>query len=370
METLGEFEATLSVLGKALKSSAGQENLPDYAGLHYWFGHTYGNLGRYDEARRYLHRSLELSQKSGNIEFLGYTNDYLGQLDFLQGYLSSGFEHLESAVRYLQEIGNSIRLAWSFTFKTLAFCHLNEPSSWSAAIKKAEDINEKTGNDRAVCLLYIAKCGNLIRTGQYKESLNIFQKGLELAEKIGEGIQIPFLLRLGALAALLNGQSDYALQLARKGEEISEKVGHPLGHNLIRITKALIMLRSGMVEDSIAPARAALKFCRELDLGIYLCEALELNAEILANSSPADEQKIDELLEQSKSLVERIASPWFRIYNLLSRARIYIKLKRSTAAADCLGKARSLYSRLGLENGTDELGLIENMLGEQAIVDR
>jgi len=367
METLGEFEATLAILEKALKSSAGKEYLPDYAGLHYWLGHTYGNLGRYDEARKYLHSSLELSQNSGNIETQGFTHDYLGQLDFLQGYFKNGFGHMDAAIQYLKEIGDSVRLAWSVTFKTLVFCHLNEPSGWPVVIKEAEDVNIKTGNDRATCLLYITKCGNSLRIGQYKESLVISQKGLDLAEKIGEGIQIPFLMNLGALAALHTGQSDYALQLARKGEEISEKVGHPLGHSLIRITKATIMLRSGMVKDSIVPARAALEFCRQLDLGAYLCDALELNAEILSYSTPADEQQIDELLEQSKSMVERIDSPWFRIRHLLSKARVYIKLKRSAVAGDCLREVRSIYCSLGLENGTDELGAIENLLSEQAV---
>ena len=87
----------------------------------------------------------------------------------------------------------------------------------------------------------MTKCINSIRTGQFNEALNISLEGLELAEKIGEGIQIPFLICFGAIAALHAGQNEYALELVSKGEETSEKVGHPLGQNLIRLTKATIL---------------------------------------------------------------------------------------------------------------------------------
>ena len=74
--------------------------------VHYWMGHTLGNLGQYDEARKYLQRALELSQKAENIQILGNAHDYLGQLDFFQGYLNRSMEHFQAAVQCLEEVGH------------------------------------------------------------------------------------------------------------------------------------------------------------------------------------------------------------------------------------------------------------------------
>jgi class 3 adenylate cyclase/tetratricopeptide (TPR) repeat protein len=132
MENLGEFNHTLTILEEVLKFSAGKEKLPNYARVHYWMGNTFGNLGRYDDARKYLHRSLELSRQFENIETEGLSHDYMGQLDYFQGYLKISEEHMEAAVRCLHEIGNKARVAWSTLLKTIVFCELKSANHWRA----------------------------------------------------------------------------------------------------------------------------------------------------------------------------------------------------------------------------------------------
>ena len=64
MEPLGEFEPTLVLLQEILDNFADFEDPSRYANVHFWIGNTLGNLGRYDNARTHLFRSLELSQES------------------------------------------------------------------------------------------------------------------------------------------------------------------------------------------------------------------------------------------------------------------------------------------------------------------
>ena len=117
MEPLGEFEPTLALLQEILNDSTGAEDPSRYDRIHYWMGNTLGNLGRYDDARSHLFRSLELSQTSGNKETEGNAHNYLSQLDNMQGYFERALDHAEASVRCLQDIVNPARLAWALVIK-------------------------------------------------------------------------------------------------------------------------------------------------------------------------------------------------------------------------------------------------------------
>ena len=370
METIGEFEPTLELLQEVLPSSEGPDHLSSAARIRYWMGHTLGNLGRYDDARGYLNQSLELSQEIKNIEIEGSAHDYLGQLDFFQAYLKRAVEHMEAAIKCQAEVGNSSRLPWSYTFKALIFCYLKGADEWTPVMEEAENVIKNSGSDRAASLLYAAKYQNAMKIGQYEDALNYALSGFRLAEKIGEGIQIPFLLAYAAIGALQAGQGEYAFQLAQEGETASENVGHPLAQIVTRNAKALILLRSGRIKESMAPAGAALELGRQLELGPFLMQTLEINAEILANLIPPDKKQIFELMEQASALVERSDSPWFRIDYLMARIRIHMKLKRFEEARKCLAQIQSLYRAMTLENGTDQLRTVAQELAELEIKDK
>ena len=87
-------------------------------------------------------------------------------------------------------------------------------------------------------------------------------EGVELAEKLGEGILAVFLFAVAGKTALYSAKPDYALQLLYRGESKGIKIGHPLGLAYIRIYLAEALLRSGNFENAMEPAQAALLFVR------------------------------------------------------------------------------------------------------------
>jgi tetratricopeptide (TPR) repeat protein len=271
---------------------------------------------------------------------------------------------MEAAIKCQAEVGNPSRLPWSYAFKALIFCNLKGVDEWAPVMEEAENMIKNSGIDRAGCLLYAINFQNAMKTGQYEDALNYALAGFRLAEKIGEGIQIPFLLAYAAIGALHTGQVETAYQLAQEGETASDKVGHPLAQILTRNTKALILLRSGGIKESMAPARASLELCRQLELGPFLMQALEINAEILASQTPPDKKQIIELMEHAAMLVERSESPWFRKDYLLAKTRIHMKLKRFEEAGKCLAQIQALYRAMNLENGTEELRTVAQELAE------
>ena len=365
MEPLGEFEPTLDLLKEVLSGSTDMEDPARYGKVHYWLGNTLGNLGRYDDARTHLLRSLELSQKSGSEETKGDAHNYLSQLDYFQGYLKRALDHAEASVQYLREIDNPTRLAWALTFKAFILCDLKREDDYRDVMDETRVWIKRSGNYRVQCLFCFVNYRNFFKTGEYKAALKIALEGLELAERVGEGIQTVFFLSYAGLAALYTGKSEYALNLLQRGELEGERVGHPLGMANLRLALAEALLRLGRVEESIKPAEAALQFCQELDLGYILQQALEINAEILANMVPMDETRIDKMMEQAAALVDRGDSPWYRIRHLLTQARVSLKRDRLETARESLNTARALYLKMGFEDGTDELRSLEEALRKQ-----
>ena len=367
MEPLGEFEPTLVFLEEALHGSEGLEDPSRYAGVYYWMGNTLGNLGRYDDAREHLHRSLGLSQESGSMETEGNTHNYLSQLDYMQGYLKRALDHAEASVRCLCEIESPTRIAWALTFKGMILSDLKREVDCREVMEEARASVERTGNDRARSLLFVLNCVILLNTGQYEAAQKSALEGLELAEKIGEGILTVFLLAHAGRGALYAGKGDFALEFLQRGEVEGKKVGHPLGLSFILLAMAETLLRLGKIEESIEPAEAALLFCQELHLGRLLQSALEVNAEILANRVPMDERRINEMMDQAAELVKRSDSPWYRIKHLMAQARISLKRGKIEEARENLSEARALYREMGLEDGTGELRSIEEALRKSTV---
>jgi len=176
-----------------------------------------------------------------------------------------------------------------------------------------------------------------------------------------------FLFCSAGHSALYAGKTGYALDLLQRGTTEGEKVGHSVGLAYIRTYLAEALLRSGRVDEAVEPAEAALLFCQALDLVPFLENALEINAEILAHRDPLEKTRIDEMMEQAASLVERGNSPWRKIQYLMARARIGLKLGMIEAARKDLAEARAIYLEMGLENGTGELRSIETALKEADI---
>jgi class 3 adenylate cyclase/tetratricopeptide (TPR) repeat protein len=364
MEPLGEFEPTLALLQEILKESTGVEDPSRYDRIHYWMGNTLGNLGRYDNAREHLFRSLELSQASGNKETEGKTREYLSQLDHMQGYYRRALDHAEASVRCLRNIENPSLLAWALVTKGITLSNLEREDYYKGFLKETAELVKRCGNERIQCwfLVPISMC--FVYNGQYEEGEKIALEGIELAKRIGEGILSVFHFCAAGRTALYAGKSDYALDLLQRGTAKGEKIGHPLGLAYIRTFLAEALLRSGRVEEALGTVQAALHFSQALDLGPILQNALEVNAEILAHRDPFDEIRIDEMMEQASALVERGDSPWRKNQYLMARARIGLKRGRIEDVRKDLAEVRAIYLKMGLENGTGELRSIETALKE------
>ena len=326
MEPLGEFELALAFLQQVMEVSEGAEDSSRFDMIHYWMGNTLGNLGRYDDARSHLFRSLELSQESGNKETEGLAHSYLSQLDHMQGYFKRALSHAEASIRCFQNIMNPTRQTWVFAIKGLVLSFLKREDDCREFLEKEISHAENSGNDRSRCFLLSTRCGSLIYSGQYDAAIKISLDSLELARRIDDGILTALFFTHAGQAALYAGRTDYALELLRQGESEGIKVSHPLAQSFARTNLADALLRAGKVEEALKSVETALVFCQALDLGPILQNALQIKAMILAHCDPLDETRIEEMMEQAAALAERGDSPWMKATHHMARARIGLKL--------------------------------------------
>jgi len=225
MEPLGEFEATLTLLQDVLNRGQDTADPARYARVHYWMGNNFGNMGRYDEARTHLHRSLELAQQTGDKEAEGYARNYLCQLDSVQGYLKRALEHAEASIACLREAGNTGRMAWAMIFKAGILMGLDREERYRGTLEETREWVERSRNDRSRCLLQFQILWALLDRGKYEENRKAALEALELAEGIGEAILIVFGLESVGLGALHTGKPDLALDFLRKGEAEGQRWG-------------------------------------------------------------------------------------------------------------------------------------------------
>jgi len=364
MEPLGMFEPTLSLLEEILDTVEVNKNSPEYVETFYWLGNTYGNLGRYEDARNFLGKCLELSQKVGNDKIKGYAHNYLAQLDYLQGYLLKASQHSKLAIQCLHQIEDSSRMAWVHVFNGFAFL-LRKSDEWKEIVEKSEYWVERSGNEKIKCLLYMLKCYMAISSGRYNDALENGIEGLKLAEKIGEGIQASFLFAFAGEGAFYAGKRDLAIDFLNRGIKEGEKIGHPLGMNFLRSTFAEILLRLEKIEEAANCINQAFLFFKSLDLGLYLQSTLQIKAEILTYEIPQDEIQIDNMMEQAFHMVDRMGSPWAKLDHLIAKARIELRREKIITAQNYLAEARSLFSEIGPEKETEIFNSIENALHDQ-----
>jgi tetratricopeptide (TPR) repeat protein len=365
MEPLGEFESTLAILEDVLRGASEETAPARFARVHYWMGNNFGNMGRYDEARVHLQRCLDLSRQSESHEAEGDAHNYLSQLDGFQGYLRSALAHADAAILHIRERENPGGLAWVPAFKAWLLSELEPASDWETPMGEARIWVERSGNERARCILAAIRSSTLLATQEYKEAQQEATEAVALAEKVGEGIQLVLCLAYAGLAALYVGKRDLAFNFFRRGELEGDRVGHSLGLAYLRLAQAEAFLRLGRIQEAIHPAETALSFCQRLDLGGYLQRALEINAEILASQSPRDETRIQAMMKQAASLVERSESPWYRIKHLMAHSRINLKRGEPETARENLTAARSLYRKMGMEGSTREMESLDDELNRR-----
>jgi class 3 adenylate cyclase/tetratricopeptide (TPR) repeat protein len=367
MEPLGQFDETMGVLERLSQDCSALGDSRQTAKVHYWLGNTLGNLGRYNEARTHLLEALALSRDSEDLETEGDVHNYLCQLDYAQGFLWRALEHAEASVECLREVGKPSRLAWALTFRAVTICELKGVDDWGGPLEQARTWVERSGNDRARCLLHLVESRSSIKAGGYETALVSAMEGIACANKLGEGIQSIFLQSLAGQATLYAGRLEDALEMLNIGEHQCEEVKHPFGVACLLTAKAETLLRNGMTEDAMQSAEAALNFSKELDLGLVGHGALLVTAEILALQEPVDEVRIATLLEKASSLAERMDSPWHWATHLAVEARINLQMGRLELARTSYSQALSVYRRVCPEGWTEGLRLLRDGIAAFAI---
>jgi len=364
LEPLGKFKKALEILQETW-SASNDTSAPELkAKIQFLLGNITGNLGQYESAKKFLNQSLELAKLCDDSETKGDIFNYLGQITSIQSDLTLSNTYFEKANQYMRAIGNPHKLAWTLTTSLMAVGYIKTVDEINLAIEDAERWVEQSGNKRVRCMFLGMKANCYLSLGHYEEVLEIAVAGITLAGQIGEKIQTIVQSAFAGLAALRCGKSVLAGEILKKGELEGEKTNHPFGLALIKHAQANLLLSIGDINEALVRVNRALDVFQSLNAKWHFLAGLRLKAEILANCIAPDIIEINSLLEQSKSSINDLNSPLYKIEHYTVAARVNIKLGHHELANHELEIARDLCQRMGLEKGNARMMSIETLAGK------
>ncbi len=263
-EQVRHLERSIAYREQALEligASYGPQH-PSYAHFLRVLGSTYGDLGRYEEARDYHERSVALLAGKPQAQASAY-NDY-GFLESQLGHSEEALSLYGKALALRREVFGADHVATTGTMINIATVHLGE-----GHMKEALDLYRRVAAIRVASLepadpeilyAYNNLGTALLWAGRYEEALAALARAREVAVlREAEGIDVALFDRKSGAALVKLGRLSEALAAADRSLRVYEAA---LGSDDTRVLGSILLLSQvkvllGDVDGGVALARRA-----------------------------------------------------------------------------------------------------------------
>ncbi len=260
LERLKEAESLLRSLTPV---AADRERL---AYIEYWTGHAYVHSGQFAEGIGYLRRVLAAAQAGvGGPELLAIPASVIGRALALQGQFDQAEPMLAQAIEPLERAANWHE--WFLAMGMHAMCMAMQGQLRPAfaeterALRQAEQTKSLVGIAQAHTMLAILS----LESEQYGRMKTEGEAAVQTAEKGDDRLLIYAGLGFSGWAEALLGNLDAAEELCERALSVGKTIGTRLVfQDMFLAARAEMALLAGRVEDTIARARQALDFARQV----------------------------------------------------------------------------------------------------------
>jgi predicted ATPase/class 3 adenylate cyclase len=205
--------------------------------------------GAVEDARRLLHRGIELSEASRDLQSLATGLNYLGRMEAVQ-YVGSGIpakEHLGKAISISREIGDRPSEAFSLLYLGLNEWYAGNPVHSVKLLQRSLDLLVELG-DRTLSLRPMFCLGAIaFERGDVAEARQRWKQALALSSELRDTWTLAFELDCFAALAAHESQPERAMTLTGAAEMIRS-----------RYAVAWPPPWRAKIEHWVAPARAEL----------------------------------------------------------------------------------------------------------------
>ncbi|MBU7047077.1 MAG: tetratricopeptide repeat protein [Theionarchaea archaeon] len=225
---LSEWDTAIEYYEKSLEIS---EKIGDIHGM----GATYNNLGliyahkgQWDKAIDHYEKSLEISEKVGDIHGIGQTYNNLGSVYYRKGQWDKAIDHYKKDLEILEKIRDIHGMGTAYNNLGLIYAHKGQ---WDKAIdyfEKSLEISEKIGDIHEMGTAYNNLGQVYADKGQWDKAIEYYEKSLEISEKVRDIYGMAIAKESLAEAYCGKNDTDTALDYCNNSFEILEKLGDRL----------------------------------------------------------------------------------------------------------------------------------------------
>ena len=177
-------EKALPEFERLAKAFNGREEHRDKAAALHYIGECHWRLGKFDEAREYLDRALELERATGDRLAEGKTLNVLGLLAWDLGDYDEAMTRFRSATRSRREVGDKKLEGASLNNLSLVYDELGDYDASLAQYQQVLGIYRDADFPRGVGDTLGNIGGVYLLLGRFREALGYYQQALQISERL------------------------------------------------------------------------------------------------------------------------------------------------------------------------------------------
>ena len=231
-------------------------------------GVVYMQMGRYNDALKYLESALHKQEKRNDKSGLRASYNRLGAAYSDMGDLDRAIETLERAAKLAEEIGDEMGLAYAFNNLGSAYQRSGEFNRALEAAQRSLAIKEKLGEPAKLISSYINLADVARQTGDLPLARKHADRALALAKETDDRWNLPIAIRSQAHILEDGGEHAAALQQFQKSALLSERqrASHELALSLLSVAR--VQLKLGDSAAALATAKRTVPLLDQLAGGL------------------------------------------------------------------------------------------------------
>jgi predicted ATPase/KaiC/GvpD/RAD55 family RecA-like ATPase len=338
-EVFSYYQSALNLLeGK-------EERLQEKAQVLAKLGDVKSIVGEYNDSLKYWNEALLLSLKLSEKENAARLHSKMALILFHDlGATEKCMEHLDEAVRILEEMPESAELARAYSLRAQALWHEGDHAGTLSWAEKALELSKKLKAFDVMAESYTNLALGLSDTGKKEEAVECLEKALKIALDNGY-FETAMRIYNNLAATLTMEQNEKRKEYAEKGYELAKKVGCIRWISWLGNTLAYGYGIMGNMDKAFPLVEEALALNRKTgsltDLH-YSLSALGTGYQILGEWNKS-EQCYEEAMAIAKTLNRppRIAMSYWSLAALHFEKGEYVK------AEELYEKANEIYEKSG-----------------------
>lgn len=323
--------------------------------LHF-VGECHWRLGRFDEARPYLDRALEMRSELGDLLGQGKTLNVLGLLAWDSGDYDRAIDLFENASAIARAIGDKKLEGATLNNTSLVYDELGHYKTSLTQYERVLELYRGAGFPRGEGDTYSNIGGVHLLLGQYRKAIEYFEKSMAISRHLDSRLTIGIDHGNMALAYLGLGQVDTAIGHFDTAIELAVETGLEYDAAIWHRGRGNALIRKGHYDAGLDEHRLALAAYENIGAQAELISGMHDLGQLYLTLG--DTRSAEQYFRKAIALATDIELARGVTFNLVALGDLYLRRQQYDDAASHFEKAGHRATRAG-----EQSALVDSLLG-------